>query len=55
MLGVGGALLLALGVVAAVDARYVTRREWAATLLDIQRQLSEIKAALGIGVPRDQA
>lgn len=49
-LGVAGTLVLVFGLFAAVDNRYVTRREYGATLKDIQRQLSEIKGAVGLHV-----
>ena len=52
VVGVGGTLLLCFGLMAAVDNRYVTRREYNATLEGIREQLTEIKGALGIGSKR---
>jgi hypothetical protein len=46
-LGVAGTLVLAFGIVAALDARYTTRREYETTMKDIDRRLAGITKAVG--------
>ena len=46
LFGIGATVVLALALVGAIDNRYVTRREYVATLKDIERQLSDIKDSL---------
>lgn len=52
LIGVGGTVLAVVGLLSSFDSRYVTRREYDATLLDIRQQLTDIKGALGIGAKR---
>lgn len=52
-LGIVGTLVLVFGLFSAVDNRYVTRREYGATLKDIQRQLSQIQGAVGLHAGRE--
>lgn len=45
-IGIAATLVLAFGLVTALDGRYTTRREFDATLRDIRGQLSDIKKAV---------
>ena len=45
-IGVGGTLAIAFAVVGALESRFVTRREYTATLKSIDLQLVDLKAAV---------
>jgi hypothetical protein len=47
-LGIALTLFAVFGLVAAVDARYITRREHNATMKDIQRQLNLLLNSAGL-------
>ena len=46
-MGIAGTLVLLFALLGAVDSRFVTRREYDATMKGIQRQLSSIAKQVG--------